>query len=64
MREEGFVRQLSDCDILKKGFRSPGIICCLACHVEQFGNTRNEELRGGSLVRICYQVTEVYSRFS
>jgi len=64
VREEGFVGQLSDCDILKKGFCSPVIIGCLACHVEQFGKQERKTGGGGSLFRICYQVTEVYLTFS
>lgn len=39
--------QLSDCDLLKEGFCSPGIISCLACHVEQFG--KQERKTGGLL---------------
>ena len=40
MREGGgVVGQLSDCDLLKKDFCSPGIICCLACH-----HVRNKEV--------------------
>ena len=37
MSKWGLAGQLSNCDLLKKGFCSPGIICCLACHVEEFG---------------------------
>jgi len=51
VREEGFVGQLSDCDILKKGFCSPVIIGCLACHVEQFG--KQERKTGGGV--LCFE---------
>jgi len=42
VREEWFMGQLCDCDILKKCLCSPGIICCLACDVEQFGKQKRK----------------------
>ena len=40
--------KVSHCDLLKKEFCSPGIICCLACHVGQFG--KQEQKPGGGEV--------------
>ena len=63
MRQGVFVGQLSDCDLLTKSFCSPVIICFFWRVTWNSLVSRNEKLRG-SWVRICYQVTEVYRRFS